>query len=58
MSSAMRIGLSAGTSERILGSLGDPPAAATLSEATRWGGLPAGTWTRVIPALFPRIDAE
>ncbi|MBW2280560.1 MAG: methionine--tRNA ligase [Deltaproteobacteria bacterium] len=47
-----------GTAARILGSLGDPPTAATLAEATRWGGLPAGTSTQVIPALFPRIDTD
>ncbi len=44
------------TSARMLESLGDPPGAATLDEALRWGGLPGGSRTRVVPALFPRVE--
>jgi methionyl-tRNA synthetase len=46
------------TSPRILESLGDPPAADTLTENARWGGLRAGARTVKIPALFPRIETE
>ncbi len=46
-----------GTSPRILASLGDPPAAATLPERARWGGLPPGTRTVKAEALFPRIES-
>lgn len=46
------------TSARMLESLGDPPRAATLGEALRWGGLPGGSRTRLVPALFPRVETE
>jgi methionyl-tRNA synthetase len=46
------------TAARMLESLGDPPPAATLAEAVRWGGLPEGTATQVVPALFPRVESE
>ena len=44
------------TAGRMFESLGDPPRAADLAASLRWGGLPEGTQTRVVPALFPRIE--
>ena len=46
------------TSPRILESLGQPASSERLEGAVRWGGLPAGTQTVKIPALFPRIETE
>ena len=46
------------TSPRILESLGDPPTGDSLAEGASWGGLPAGSTTIKIPALFPRIETE
>ena len=46
------------TAARMLESLGSPPVPATFAESLRWGGLPTGTTTQVIPPLFPRIETE
>ncbi|MEE9279828.1 MAG: methionine--tRNA ligase [Myxococcota bacterium] len=44
-------------SAKIIASLGDPPSSGSLAERLRWGQLAAGTRTRKIDALFPRIEA-
>jgi methionyl-tRNA synthetase len=44
-------------SARIIESLGDTPNAGSLAERLRWGQLAAGTQTRRIEVLFPRIEA-
>ena len=43
-------------SARMLDALGNPPARATLAEACAWGGLPAGTQTRKLGTLFPKVE--
>ena len=43
-------------SAKIIESLGDTPNAGSLAERLRWGQLAAGTQTRKIEVLFPRIE--
>ncbi len=44
------------TSAKILASLGADAATGTLAERLVWGGLAAGTETRKVEALFPRVE--
>ncbi len=46
------------TSLKIMESLGDPICTGTLAERLVWGQLSAGTQTKKIEALFPRIETE
>jgi methionyl-tRNA synthetase len=44
------------TSAKILASLGADGSTGTLAERLAWGGLTAGTETRKVEALFPRVE--
>ncbi|MCP4004760.1 MAG: methionine--tRNA ligase [bacterium] len=46
------------TSLKIMESLGEPICTGTLAERLVWGQLSAGTQTKKIEALFPRIETE